>query len=52
MSATSDPGTRAYRCMTCGWLFRFPTWDGGSVTYHRNIPHPYSLDYDEEDYPQ
>lgn len=51
MSATFDESAQVFHCVICGPLFRFPCGDG-SVTYHKNVWHPYSLDFDEEDNPQ
>lgn len=51
MSATLEETARVYHCLICGPLMRFPYGDG-YVTFHRDVPHPHDLTFDEEDNPQ
>lgn len=43
--------TTVYHCLVCGPIMR-EHYDHGTVTFHRNVPHPADMTYNEEERPQ
>ena len=52
MTASADETTTVHYCVVCGPCLRLLHGDDEYTTVHKNIPHPDSMTFDEEENPQ